>query len=115
MAEQFVDRVQKLLQEQGIKGIEMCKDLQMGRAVYSDWRRGKASPSLQTAMKIAEYLDTSIDYLAFGAERTASRNELSVKEQAIMERVKKLAPAYQDRLLSYADGMLSVMPLPEDE
>ena len=63
MAEMY-EIIDALLVERGISGAQMSADLGMSRSFMTELRKGRAKGiKLETAQKIAQYFDVSVDYL----------------------------------------------------
>lgn len=58
-----IPRVFELMQEKGIKGAQITRDLGVSSGNISDWKSGKASPSSAVLVALANYLDTTVEYL----------------------------------------------------
>lgn len=114
MDEGFLNRLTGVMNEKRVKQKELYQALRLTPSTFSDWRRGKGVPNIVTVSRIAEYLDVSLDYLVFGRETRSGSDDKNAeistpKEQAIMERFRRLSPDCQDRILSYADGMIAAL------
>lgn len=57
------DRINELLQERGIKQVTLAEGIGVSTGNISDWKSGRASPSIDALCKIAEYFNVSMDYL----------------------------------------------------
>ena len=93
---EIIDRIEELLEEKGISGAKMSRDLGFSNAVYSQWRSGKQRPSLEKIKKMADYFEVSTDYLSC---KTNSRNEqkntsLNTEESVSSEERKKAPLAW---------------------
>ena len=56
--------IEELLKEKGVSGAQMSRDLGMSRSFMTELRKGRAkSVKMETAQKIADYFDVSVDYL----------------------------------------------------
>lgn len=55
-----VDRIQDILNREGISAAKMMRDLGFSSGLFSQWKTGKQKPSLEKLEKIADYLDTNI-------------------------------------------------------
>lgn len=56
--------IEELLTEKGVSGAQMSRDLGMSRSFMTELRKGRAkSVKMETAQKIADYFDVSVDYL----------------------------------------------------
>ena len=63
MAEMY-EIIDALLAAKGVSGAQMSADLGMSRSFMTELRKGRAKGiKLETAQKIAEYFDVSVDYL----------------------------------------------------
>lgn len=86
MAEMY-EIIDSLLAERGISGAQMSADLGMSRSFMTELRKGRAkSIKLETAQKIAEYFNVSLDYL-IGEETEnapASEGKREVSDEDIM-------------------------------
>ncbi len=76
-------KLRQLRQEYKISCRQLGKDIGLSSSALSHYETGLSVPSIESALKIAEYFDVSLDYL-FG--RTEYRNQ--EEEQ---KRVKKAA------------------------
>jgi len=63
MAEMY-EIIDALLNERNISGAQMSADLGMSRSFMTELRKGRAKGiKLETAQKIADYFNVSVDYL----------------------------------------------------
>ena len=76
----FYTRVKTLCKEKNINVTNMLKELGMSTGNTGAWKQGKL-PSGEILLKIAHYLDTSIDYLVEGV----CADELSPDEKHLVE------------------------------
>lgn len=56
-------RVEKLANEKGITFYAIAKNLELARSLFSDWKSGKSMPKTDKLIKIAEYLETTVEYI----------------------------------------------------
>lgn len=59
----FSQRFKELLTKKGISRYRLSKDTSISINRIDDWYYGRFTPSLEKALKLAEYFDCSIDYL----------------------------------------------------
>ena len=59
----FGERLRALLKKQGISQAQLIRDLPVSSAVPFKWLSGKNYPSMESLMRLAEYLGFSVDYL----------------------------------------------------
>lgn len=65
--------IDELLQEKGISGAKLCTDLGMSRSFMTELRKGRIkSIRMETAQKIAQYLDVPVARLLGGKENGPS-------------------------------------------
>ena len=62
----LLKRIYKLMDRENIKPTQLAKVLNMSTSTFTDWSKGKGSPSLKAVMQFSEYFDVSIDYLVYG-------------------------------------------------
>lgn len=70
----FYERIQQLCREHNTSVSSMLKDLGLSTGSTGNWKRGQL-PKGDVLQKIAEYLDTSIDYIVTGKYRTGLTEE----------------------------------------
>ena len=59
----FGERLRALLKKQGISQAQLIRDLPVSSAVPFKWLSGKNYPSMESLIRLAEYLGFSVDYL----------------------------------------------------
>ena len=57
---------EQLLQEKGLTAYQVCKDLNISQGTIYNWKTRNNLISSELAVKIANYLNVSIDYLMTG-------------------------------------------------
>lgn len=62
----MIERIQELLQAKGISPTQMMKDIGFSTGLFSQWKSGMQKHSNKSVKKIADYLDTTPDYLVNG-------------------------------------------------
>lgn len=67
----FQIRLKELREEMGISQYEFARRLGVAQSTVGGWESGKREPSFDTLKKIAEFFNTSVDYLL---GRTNQRN-----------------------------------------
>lgn len=58
-----IDRIMKVLEEKGYTAKQLSQGTGISTGNISDWKSGRAQPSYGAIVKIAQYLDVSINYL----------------------------------------------------
>lgn len=93
--ENFIDRLEKKLDEKKITKTELATDLGIRRPTLSEWKKNGAIPAGDVCLKIANYLGVSVEWLITGKEKEEAKTEkasVSKKEQV----QKKLNALTQD-------------------
>ena len=111
----IVDRLIGLMDERNLKPAQMTRELGISGSSFTDWKKGKGSPSLEIVVKFADYFNVSLDYLVRGEDfkHPSSDNYLdfsNAREHQCLKKFRKLTPDLQDKLLIYADGMIAATP-----
>lgn len=111
----ILDRVLLLQQRSGIKPTPLTKKLGISASSFTDWSKGKGSPSLEILMKFAEFFDVSLDWLVYGKERTSKNlpEFKNVEEARLVTRYRQLTAEQKIRLDAYMDGMLDTIKTEE--
>lgn len=59
----FTDRFRQLLQSNGLTAYRIAKETGISQGLMAEYNRGEKIPTVNNLVKIANYLDCSIDYL----------------------------------------------------
>lgn len=115
----FIDRVLKLLKDNGITKNKMLVDLQLGKNSFINWEIRNTVPGGDTLIKIADYLGCSIDYLLGRTdvstfETQTSDANITPCEKAVLlaYREKKDLQAAVERLLDVKIEVHPEEPIP---
>ena len=86
------DIFEQLLQEKGITAYQVCRDLNIAQSTISNWKNRKSFIGSELAIRIAQYLGVSVDYLLTGNERTKyyANDESTVNAQRIVSKYRTL-------------------------
>lgn len=111
----IVDRLLSLMDERNLKPAQITRELGISGSSFTDWKKGKGSPSLEVIVKFADYFNVSLDYIVRGEDFKIPFADKSLeisnnKERQCLKKFRKLTPVLQDKLLVYADGMIAAMP-----
>lgn len=133
----ILQRLLDLMSERGLTAKQVTIDCNMSASSFTDWKKGKASPSVESIAKLSDYFHVSTDYLIKGedfdehspvpadndvdeaADSTPDKDSQPVKclefsnpvETELLARFRRLHPEYQGRVISYIDGMLAMLPI----
>lgn len=59
----FKDNFSKIIQEKRISLYKISKDTAIPKTIVYDWAAGTREPVSEYVIKLADYLDVSVDYL----------------------------------------------------
>jgi len=89
---EFVDRIDNILQKKNISRVKMNEDIGLQKNLIAQWKQRGTIPSADTALKIAQYLNTTVEYLLTGKET----DENKVKLDGITEEMQNIINKYKD-------------------
>lgn len=90
---EIVQRIKEICDNRNINGVELGKILGLKQSPLTDWKNGKAKPTLEQISVICEYFSISSDYLLTGQEPLPK--ELTANEVEWLELYRKLEPIKQ--------------------
>ena len=73
----FIEQVDKLLSENGKTKIELARYAGISTQSFYDWKNRNTVPSADVAVKIAQFLGTSVEYLVTGEDTNPLADENS--------------------------------------
>lgn len=74
----FNTRLSEILEEKGIKQADLSRKTGLSTALISNYMTGKASPSLDYALKIANALGITLDYLVGRKSDSLSKVQMAL-------------------------------------
>lgn len=88
-----IPRLFELMDELKITAATLSRDLKISKGNVTDWKMGRATPSKLALSAIADYLNTTPEYLLGETndrqkEKPTDVGELSVKKKQIIERIR---------------------------
>ena len=83
----FFERFELLLKTKGVSRSKFAEDLKIRTALISEWKKNGNLPNGETAIKIANYFDISLDYLLTGN----LKNEFPDEDIALIVRYHNLS------------------------
>lgn len=104
MTENIAERIQQLIKERNETATHVLTQLKLSPNALSEWKRGKAKPSSDAVIKIAEYFNVSTDYLLSGK---IINTDLRKEEQSLLLLYRQLSETGKEKVLSYAEGYLA--------
>lgn len=110
----FINRIDELLIKQGINRARMLQDLRMPESMLRTWKRGSI-PNVEYAVRIAQYLGSSVEYLIDGKSEGETQPvrtvvvkeqvELPPQEQELVDLYRKMKARDRILILTFARGM----------
>ena len=90
------------LKKQDKQQNSLAEYIGVSAASISDWAKSK-DVRFQNVVKASEFLNVSLEYLAYGTENT----RLSPMEQELINSFRKLSPNEQQRIIGRCEEMVS--------
>ena len=59
----ILHKIFSLMEQKNINAFKLSKEIGVSSGLVSQWKKGLQKPSLDVVVKIADYLDVSVDYL----------------------------------------------------
>lgn len=90
---EIIDRLFEILQQKGLKQIDICKKLNIKSNIVTTWKTRKTDPPAKYIAQICELLNISTDYLLTGNEQKEneqSSENLTIKEKELLRSFRKL-------------------------
>lgn len=99
----FRQILESIMQERGITAYQIWKETKIPQSTIGKWRAGKGVPSSENAVKLAKFLNVSVDYL-LGIEPNEKPTEnLDGLKRHLLEITSDLTPDEEKKLLDYYD------------
>lgn len=73
----FAPRLLRLIETRGLKQITIARAVGVGSATISKWCLGSGEPGLDNLVRLADFLEVSLDFLLRGVAQPASLEDLS--------------------------------------
>ncbi len=102
------NRIFRLLSEKGIGQKEFAVLIGTTDKTVSAWKTGRVDSfsSMKWLPKIAEVLDTSVEYLLNGSENAPTSSKANEREKEFMRLFEQLTPEQQDLILAQLKGVV---------
>nr|DAG27387.1 MAG TPA: hypothetical protein [Caudoviricetes sp.] len=94
---------ERLLQEKGLKAADVTRATGIKSPVFSEWKKGKSKPNTEKMIKIANFLDVSVEYLMTGKEPNVDYLYSDENSDLLIEITRKMKndSTFADRLTRY--------------
>lgn len=98
----FVERIDEKLKEKNLKRLSLCDDLNLTHSALTDWKKRGTIPSGDICLKIANYLNVSVEWLLTGEEKQAP--QLSQEEEQFIGTYQSLTEEQKKTIRILLDG-----------
>ncbi len=99
----FSQRLKGLRKEYGLTQIEFAKRFNISAGTIGNWESGNRTPDTDMLKRIADFFNTSVDYLIGRSDLKFdnAENLLKDEEYALMGEVRDLSPEEMRRVLDF--------------
>ena len=111
-----IEKISKLLKEQGKKQKELTDYLGISQNAFTDWKSGRINSYTKHLSKIAEFLSVSVDYLLDNGEKEngSSDNDAPYEDIIIYHRNgKTVTRRFTKQQLDMIIAMIEAVPKDE--
>ena len=81
------ERITELRNQNGLSQYELEKEMEASRQAVSKWENGQSNPDSMNLIRLAEILDTDIEYLTTGRRTFGRRPPVVIETEKIVEKV----------------------------
>lgn len=85
----FFERLTEALEDKHLTRADLSRLLNIPTSTLQNWKNGKTMPAADTALKIAQYLDVSLEYLITGKEKETEK-KIKKSDLDFLDSFKKL-------------------------
>ena len=97
----FWDNFQRICKEKGESPNGVCREIGLSNAVATHWKNGTL-PKADVLVKIAEYLDVSVDYLLGVQKKSVPDDEV---RNALIDKVIQMSDSQAKSFLALLESM----------
>lgn len=80
-----IEKILDLIERNDISARKLTTELGLANSCVSEWKKGKAKPSIDAIVKIASYFGVTTDYLLLEEITADSENDVSESSESIAE------------------------------
>ena len=73
-----INRILLLMEKENINARKLTRDLELSNSSITEWKKGKAKPSIEAVVKIAGYFGVTTDYLLLDEQNSVPDGEEDV-------------------------------------
>lgn len=79
----FYNRIDEQLKVKKISQKDMCNGIGISAQAFTNWKSRESIPSADVALKIAQYLNTTVEYLLTGSESNILAEENATLKETL--------------------------------
>ena len=107
---------EKLIKEKGLTAYKVSQATGIGRSTFTDWKNGRSIPGTDKLIKIAEYLEVSVEYLKTGKESVnIERAQIDVQLARQQKRIKGYMLKFANLSDDKRNQIMSLIDMLEDK
>lgn len=107
---------EKLIKEKGLTAYKVSQATGIGRSTFTDWKNGRSIPGTDKLIKIAEYLEVSVEYLKTGKESVnIERAQIDVQLARQQKRIKEYMLKFANLSDDKRNQIMSLIDMLEDK
>ena len=103
---EIVERILAKMKEQGLDQKTLAARIGVRQPTVTEWKKGVTSSYTKYMPQLAEVLQTDIDYLMFGTQKSAVRSSEELVADELVSVYMRLRPEDRPRVLSYMQGLI---------
>lgn len=98
---QFIDRLEMKLKERNSSKLELAETLKIRRPTLSEWKRTGAIPNAEVAIRIADYLNVSVEWLITGSDKSGYSDE----EHELILKLRSLSDTNRNVVFTFVNAL----------
>lgn len=107
---------EKLIKEKGLTAYKVSQATGIGRSTFTDWKNGRSIPGTDKLIKIAEYLEVSVEYLKTGKESVnIEMAQIDVQLARHQKRIKEYMLKFANLSDDKRNQIMSLIDMLEDK
>ena len=101
----FSQKLKELRIRDNLSQAKFAREIGFSQSAIASWENETREPGINALIKIAQYFNTSVDYLIgfpIKTKQTEKPAPLPQDEQELLQIYQSLSPAYRSQVLEYA-------------
>lgn len=106
----LIDRILDLMKMRKVNAKQLTAELELSNSAITDWKKGKAKPSTEAVIKLADYFGVTTDYILLGKESAVSTEpQLTENEKEILELLHRFDERTQLKFIGRVEAIANEM------